>query len=107
MQNLTVIEWLKEQQLTDKEIDFVLTFIPGLSVLLVDKSKALNIFKMLKEQFPDFSISENDDYLQFKTLDFMFQNNFKKTFLTEELLKRMSEQGICKPVSDFILISKE
>lgn len=103
MENLTVTEWLKENQLTDKEIDFVLTFIPALSTLSVDKTKAPHVLNMLNSHFPAFLISENVDYLLFENLDSLLQEYLKAKISTEELLKRMSEQGICKPVSDSIL----
>ncbi|KEK25261.1 hypothetical protein [Bacillus gaemokensis] len=105
MKDLTIIEWLEEKRLTDREIDFLLTLIPGLSTLWVDKSKRSNVFTMLKNQFTDFPVSEDIDYLQFNNLNLILQENLQGKISTDDLLQQLSQQRICKPISDFILAS--
>lgn len=105
MDELTVTEWLEQKLSTNKEIDFLLTFMPSLSVLDVDYSKSIHVFNMLEQDYPDIPIDKNVNYFQFNSLDSLIQKHVQVGFPTEELLRRMSAQGTCKPVCDRILKS--
>ena len=44
MDKLTVTEWLENEQLSADEIDFILTFIPFISVIKVQPDKVIKFF---------------------------------------------------------------
>ena len=52
MDDLTVIEWLKKEELNEEEIDFLLTFIPNISVIKLQPTKAVVIWQSMNKQFP-------------------------------------------------------
>ncbi|QDP41198.1 hypothetical protein [Radiobacillus deserti] len=105
MKNITVMDWLYEEECTDREIDFILTFLPALSTLSIDYSKMAHIHKLLNKRFPDFSISWDKDYLQFVNFDSLIKEKLAGKFSTKELLCRMSRQEMCKSICDTILAS--
>ncbi|GGE58259.1 hypothetical protein [Priestia taiwanensis] len=82
----------------NKGIDFVLTLMPCLSVLKVDNSKSIHIFNMLKYDFPHIPIDSNTDYFQFYNVHAFFHQHVQAGFPTEELLRRIEAQGMCKLV---------
>lgn len=102
MDHLTVIEWLRENRLTEQEIDFIMTFIPALSVLEVDREKLPQVSQMLTQHFPTFVIDHLNN-LQFSDVDTVIQTNIPYKISTKELLKRMSAQGLCRLLSESLL----
>ena len=103
MEKLTVTEWLKEKNLTENEIDFLVTFIPTLTYLQKKSEKRTVAFKMLKEQFSTFSVDPEVNYLEFEVFNSTIQKNISNKISSKELLERMSEQDLCKPFCDSLL----
>lgn len=103
MDDLTVIEWLQVKSLSESDIDFLLTFIPSISVIKSKPNLRKPVFRTLHEQFPEYVIDLDANYLEFSTLNSAIQRNINNKINTQELLKRMSGQGICMPLCDLLL----
>ncbi|MCR8844279.1 hypothetical protein NQ117_11330 [Paenibacillus sp. SC116] len=62
MEDLTILEWLEEQPLSGHEIDFLITFIPYISMIKVLPEKLEVMCQSLNRQFPkvDLHAEEGD-----------------------------------------------
>ncbi|WP_078380722.1 hypothetical protein [Sutcliffiella halmapala] len=103
MHDLTVMEWLQAKALSESDIDFLLTFIPSISVIKTKPNLKEPVFRMLQEQFPEYIIDSDANHLKFATINSAIQRNIKNKINTEELLKRMSAQGLCRPFCDLLV----
>lgn len=103
MNKLTVMAWLKENELTANETDFLLTFIPSIVTLKLDSTKTPLVFGMLKKQFSTYIIEPEANYMEFNNFNSAIQKNIPNKISTKELLERMSMQGLCKPLCDSLL----
>ena len=106
MDDLTVTEWLKKEELTEEEIDFILTFIPNISVIKLQPTKAVVICQSMNKQFPKVNLKPEENYLDYNMFKFTIQRYTDNKFSVRELLIRMSEQKICKPLCNFFLQSE-
>ena len=106
MDGLTVIEWLKKEELNEEEIDFLLTFIPNISVIKSQPAKAVVICQSMNKQFPKVNLKPEENYLDYNVFKFTIQKYTDNKISVRELLIRMSEQKICKPLCDFFLQSE-
>lgn len=105
MDDLTVTEWLKEEKLIEEEIEFLLTFITYISVLKSQPAKAIIICQSINKQFPKVNLPPEENYLDYNVFKFTVQKYTTSKISVRELLIRMSEQKICKPLCDFFLQS--
>ena len=105
MDDLTVTEWLIKEGLNEEEIDFLLTFIPIISVIKLQPAKAAVMCQSMNKQFPKVNLKLDENYLDYNVFKFTVQKYTASKISVRELLIRMSEQKICKPLCDFFLQS--
>ena len=103
MDHLTVTEWLEKEQLSTDEIDFILTFIPFISVIKVKPDKVVEICQTLNKQFPKAYLKPGDNYLDYEVFESIIQKYTVNKISVKELLIRMSKQRLCKPLCDSFL----
>ena len=103
MNHLTVTEWLEKEQISTDEIDFILTFIPFISVIKVNADKVVEICQILNKQFPKAYLKQENNYLDYDVFESIIQKYTVNKILVKELLIRMSTQKICTPLCDFFL----
>ena len=106
MDDLTVTEWLKKEELNEEQIEFLLTFIPNISVIKLQPTRAVVIFQSMNKQFPKVNLKPEENYLDYNVFNFTIQRYTDNRISVKELLIRMSEQKICKPLCDFFLKSE-
>ncbi|MDQ0229097.1 hypothetical protein [Metabacillus malikii] len=96
METVTLTEWLKGNHLTGNEIDFLVTLIPTFTFLQHNPEKKAQAFSMLAEQFPDFYVNPEGNYMEYDVINTTIQKNIPGKISTKEVLRRMSEQGLCR-----------
>ena len=106
MDHLTVTEWLEKEQLSTDAIDFLLTFIPFISVIKVQPDKVVEICQTLNKQFPKAYLKQEDNYLDYHVFESTIRKYTGNKISVKELLIRMSKQKLCKPLCDVFLQSK-
>ena len=106
MEKLTVTEWLENEKLSTDEIDFLLTFIPFISVIKVQPDKVVDICQTLNKQFPKANLKQEENYLDYDVFESIIRKYTVNKISVKELLIRMSTQKFCKPLCDFFLQSK-
>ena len=89
----------------EEEIEFLLTFILNISLLKSQPAKAIVVCQSMNKQFPKVSLHPEENYLDYNVFKFTIQKYTARKISVRELLIRMSEQKICKPLSDFFLQS--
>ncbi|MGE7023060.1 hypothetical protein [Solibacillus cecembensis] len=106
MDNLTVLEWLEKEKLSEDEIDFLLTFIPNISVIKSQPAKTVVICQSMNKLFPRANLKMEENYLDYDVFKFTIQKYIVNKISVKELLIRMSAQKICKPLCDYFLQSE-
>ncbi|MGE7023728.1 hypothetical protein [Solibacillus cecembensis] len=101
MDDLTVTEWLVKEQLSSDEIDFLLTFIPNISVIKVQPDKTIVICQSLNNQFPKANLKQEENYLDYDVFESIIRKYTVNKISVKELLIRMSIQKFCKPLCVF------
>ena len=101
MDHLSVTEWLEKEQLSTDEIDFLLTFIPFISLIKVKPDKVAEICQTLNKQFSKACLKPGDNYLDYDVFESIIQKYTVNKISVKELLIRMSKQKLCKPLCDF------
>ncbi|GGB44113.1 hypothetical protein GCM10011409_22110 [Lentibacillus populi] len=94
MTNLTVGEWLKQNKLTDNDINFIETLLTFTSTLESPLVKTEDINNKINTLFPEkkVEIRGNFTYKAFKEI----LNENEISVNLGELLNRYHSQGICK-----------
>lgn len=90
---MAAFNWLKARRLDETEIDFILTLVPALSILIRGDEFRKEIVDLLKIQFPAVQINETmdfGDYQQFK--DFL-ENNFQDRLQIDEFIVFVEKRG--------------
>ncbi|MBM7602419.1 hypothetical protein JOC75_000389 [Metabacillus crassostreae] len=103
MEKLTVVEWLQKKNVTENEIDFIVTFIPTITYLQKKPEKTTEAMDMFKKQFPTFCVELEVNNWEYEIVHKTIQKNIQNKISTKELLKRMSKQGLCKSFCDSLL----
>ncbi|TVX91698.1 hypothetical protein [Paenibacillus agilis] len=103
MDDLTILEWLEEQPISSNEIDFLITFIPNVSMIKVSPDKLEVMCQSFNRQFPKANLDANKDYTDYAVFTAAIQNYTDNKISVKELLMRMSVQNICKPICDYFL----
>ena len=106
MDYLTVTEWLEKEHLSTDEIDFILTFIPFISVIKVQPDKVVDICQTINKQFPKVNLKQENNYLDYDVFESTIREYTVNKISVKELLIRMSTQKICNPLCNFFLQSK-
>lgn len=105
MDELTVLEWLESKQLSVDEIDFLMTFIPNVSMIQMQSSKKAAICELMNKQFPKANLDADENYLDYRVFAVTIRKYTTDKIPVNEFLSRMSSQKICKPLCDFLLIN--
>ncbi|MCP1189391.1 hypothetical protein NKR17_09945 [Priestia flexa] len=94
MADFTVSEWMKQNELTDNDINFIETILTFTSTLGSPIVKTEDVNNKINTLFPEKKVKITDNFTYKKFEEILHDN--KISISLSELLNRYHSQGICK-----------
>ncbi len=74
-----------------------------MSAIKTQPNQAAEICLLINQQFPKANLSPKENYLDVHTFTSVIERYTSNKVKTEDLLRRMSAQNLCKPLCEFLL----
>lgn len=104
---MAAMDWMREKQLNEEEMNFILTFIPTLSALMQKDAFREKIMRLLESRFPSIHINEEMNFGSYREFDTFLQEGFQGKIHIDEFIDFVEENHCCKDWCAEILASKK
>ncbi|MBK3494709.1 hypothetical protein JFL43_07525 [Viridibacillus sp. YIM B01967] len=103
---VTFSSWSESNDLTDRQQEFITTFMTFFSTVKYGGEKYEGMIDKLKQDFPEYSFELSANDLTYNDFDLIMNTVVGPNVNSTEILPIFIEQKLCKPLALEILKSK-